>query len=181
MTDNGDSSNDTPPIPEWWDKEIDKETREKWKPAVTNYLVSSNSKIKHLTFSIDFVKLVVLQLVTVDVRWKNFPLYQYNISEYKAHKAAYNAIHEEFDRLMAISDEEMKQKKEKAKQKKALEEEKEIEAARELQESVANRREQRECNIPGSSLVDNLSNKTQRSNRRGKKAVETTVETPTKQ
>ena len=108
--------------------------------GVSKYLVHTGRKIHHEKFGRDFVKAVIPFVHFEDPQWGGFPLELFDGEKYEAHKFMWNAIHEEYDKLMIAYE---KQKAAKLKEKAKLQAaqiKKDAAAAKDLSESISNRK-----------------------------------------
>ena len=101
----------------WWDEVVHHKTREKWMPAVQDYLDLTYMEPSHETFSPELVKRIIVHIAKYDAKWRRFPKDSFRPEKYKAHKQVYVYMEEELQRLQ---DEEA-EKKRQADEKKRVE------------------------------------------------------------
>jgi hypothetical protein len=80
---------------EWWNEAVHYTKKDKWKPAVQDYLVFEYLEASNEKFSIELVKRIISHVSKYDDRWKRFPKDSFNTDLYKAHKAFYTMVEEE--------------------------------------------------------------------------------------
>jgi len=76
-----------PNFKDWWNESIHWKTRDKWKPALEDYLDFHNIPVTHEKFSLEFVKRIIPHVGHYDERWKRFPVSSYDPDVYNAHLA----------------------------------------------------------------------------------------------
>ena len=80
---------------EWWNEAVHYTKKDKWKPAVQDYLDFEYLEASNEKFSIELVKRIISHVSKYDDRWKRFPKDSFNTDLYKAHKAFYTMVEEE--------------------------------------------------------------------------------------
>ena len=80
-----------------------------------NYFIFyPNRKIEHAKFDMDFVKLVLPHVGTIDPKWKNFNIKDFNTHHHEAHSRLFHCLRNRFNSLRDAYE---KEKAEKAKKK----------------------------------------------------------------